>query len=393
MNRFRKITAVVLTTLLLIIPMNERLDASASFALEQISQAYVIQNGSLIELNSSTQIAYGSTIQLNFQIRNRSSVIDTYIGFETKYGITFHSYYSGVLVINGVSATQEQYQNFINNTGVSLSLGNDYTNIQLQVKSIGASRDKITGNLRVYAPNISSSIKTNTTEHVFYGTFNEASYYNVKFYSNDDLLSSTTVLSGDTVTIPNVEEPYGYQFVGFNTLQDGNGTYYSQEPIFSNMSYYAVFKKKVFTVNYYIDENLYYSEQVPFGEDAEGIKIDDTSEKKFLKWDKSLNNITDNINVFAVFEDIDKQDEKENSLKISEKSSKQGSGKLISDKTYHWSADDINEDENNKSEDESITIYVEEKGNIALLPILTVLSILLIIFVWKKMNQSSNKFI
>lgn len=384
MNRFRKITAVVLTTLLLIIPMNERLDASASFALEQSSQAYVIQNGILIELNNSTKVAYGSTIQLNFQIRNKTSVIDTYIGFETKYGITFHSYYSGVLVINGVSATQEQYQNFINNTGVSLSLGSDYTNIQLQVKSIGGSRDKITGNLRVYAPNISSSIKTNRTEHVFYGSFNEASYYNVKFYSNDDLLSSATVLSGDAVTIPNVEEPYGYQFVGFNTLQDGNGTYYNQEAIFSDMSYYAVFKKKVFTVSYYIDETLYYSEQVSFGDDAKGVKIDDTNEKKFLKWDKSLDNITDNINVYAVFEEIDMQEEKKNSLKVSEKSSIQGSGKLISDKTYHWSAKSSNKEENNKLEDENITIYVEEKMNIAVLPILMVLAILLIIFVWRK---------
>ncbi|MFV0394507.1 MAG: hypothetical protein ACK5LC_08935 [Coprobacillaceae bacterium] len=75
------------------------------------------------------------------------------------------------------------------------------------------------------------------------------------------------------------------------------------------MNLYAIFEAKVFQVNYYVDELLYQSRNVRFGENAEQLVPPDKEGNRFLKWNVSLDNITHNIDVYAIYEldDITKE--------------------------------------------------------------------------------------
>ncbi|MDF9825077.1 hypothetical protein M2475_001520 [Breznakia sp. PF5-3] len=226
---------------------------------------------------------------------------ETVIDYKDKVGTVVYSYYDGVLKIDDRNATQEEYEAFIGN-GMSDVLSSKERIYTLHLKSTGEDEGLITCGINFLFRHPSGTIKyLYTLKHK--GLFHGETYA-VNFYDYDgSVIKSERVKPGTAVEVPTVKRE-GYNFLGFNTLENGTGEYYKGQEIVEDMSFYAIYEKKIYRVNYYVDDELYTTREVAHGEDAENIKLKDTASRKFVGWDKSLNNVTSDYDVHAVFKTI-----------------------------------------------------------------------------------------
>ena len=119
--------------------------------------------------------------------------------------------------------------------------------------------------------------------------------FRVVFYNEVDEIISEQVVdygkSAENVTFPSKE---GYNFIAWDK-EFTNVT--------SDLYIKPIFEQKEFTVNFYDEEsNVIKTETVKYGESAIGIILQDKVGYKFVGWDKSITNITSDLEVYPVYE-------------------------------------------------------------------------------------------
>lgn len=291
---------------LLIMSVQNLKAATVVFKLKQSSIAYWNDQGNLKSIENNV-IPNGSTIQLNISIANDNGNINSQVSILEKEGLSFQSYYDGVLKINGKNVNQAQYQELINEGGLGIRLTQQATTISLQMTLQTANINRISIDTKVFSAEVNAGVNPYYCEHSFYGEFVSQPNYLVNFYSlNNELLSSQSVDGKTNVELP-LYELEGYDFQGFNTMKDGSGLFFNGGLVTSSMNLYAIAWIKQFEVTYYVDNKVYEKRIVNFGEDAENIMISNKKNNKFLGWKGSLKNIRSDINVYAQFEKDDPQ--------------------------------------------------------------------------------------
>ncbi|MDL2276796.1 hypothetical protein LJC02_03985 [Breznakia sp. OttesenSCG-928-G09] len=272
------------------------------FDLSLSSSAKVISaSGQAYSLESTTDVPYGSTVKITMNVVNHSGVVDSKILFIEKEGIKFKDYYKGVLKINGRNASQDEYTSYLN-SGKAIALNGTKTTYELEVITIGSSRDKISVDMKISSSGITMGDKSETYEHSFRGkfAFNNTTHI-VNFYDGEILLKQVKVKNNQVVDAPIVSKN-GYNFLGFNTQLDGKGFFYNGEKIKKSMNLYATFVIKQYRVSYYVDNELYYQTFVNYGEDGEAIVGPKKSNNTFLGWSENLHNITEDTVVYALYQ-------------------------------------------------------------------------------------------
>ncbi|MFV0394510.1 MAG: hypothetical protein ACK5LC_08950 [Coprobacillaceae bacterium] len=279
--------------------------ATNYFQLQQSSNAYWIDQGQIKNLpatTSSESIPYGSVLRLDFNITNNSGNLSSSISSLKKQGISFLDYYSGILKINGNNASKEQYNSLINGQGLSTTLSPSNTSISIDVMSVGTPYQKIAVDLQILSNDITSGMNTKTYEHAFYSNFSSIEKVNINFYdSTGSLIQSITTTKNEYITSPNTSL-YGYNLIGFNTSHDGSGTYFHGTAN-DSINLYAIFEPKKFTVNYFVDDQLFESKIYSFGTDASNLVPPDKEHSKFVKWNVDLSSISNDVNAYAIYED------------------------------------------------------------------------------------------
>lgn len=265
------------------------------------------QNGDVLSTvpsaSSEKSIPGKSKLVIYLTINNNSGDIKSNISFLRKEGFQYYSYYSGVLKINGINATETQYNKFINKSGVETTLGSATQNYELSVESTGSSTQKVMGDLKIQSSSVTSGRNTYTYEQVFYGNFDYPKTYTVNFYDETgSLITQTTVYQNENVELP-VFTKDGYTFLGFNSLPTGKGDFFDGTNITKNWDVYATYEQIQHQVNFYVDGELYKSIYVLHGDDINDIKNPSLDNKVFKEWDGDLKNITEDREIHAIFDD------------------------------------------------------------------------------------------
>jgi len=122
----------------------------------------------------------------------------------------------------------------------------------------------------------------------------ETNYYTVNWYVEDNLVKVEKVAYSKNASVPIVENKVGYTFVGWNT---------SYLNIIKDTNIYAVYEINTYTVNWYEGEKLIKSEEVIFEQSATAPNNEPIKEGfSFVGWDKIYTNITKSTNIYAVYE-------------------------------------------------------------------------------------------
>ena len=80
----------------------------------------------------------------------------------------------------------------------------------------------------------------------------------------DQVLFTTLEVSyGDSLVLPNPEEPFGYDFAGWY-YQVSYQDEYLNEPVTSSFTLYAKFEREIFTISYYVNGFIYDTEDYPY---------------------------------------------------------------------------------------------------------------------------------
>lgn len=138
-----------------------------------------------------------------------------------------------------------------------------------------------------------SKVKNGDTVYVKW-TINK---YTVTFMDGKDVLATfTNVRHGDTVTAPEVSEKYGKTFVGWDKKFD---------VVTSDLTINAVYDVDTFTVTFKDGEKVLETQTVEYEAAAtapDTARLSPPEGMHFAKWDKDFSNVTEDIEVSAVYE-------------------------------------------------------------------------------------------
>ena len=122
--------------------------------------------------------------------------------------------------------------------------------------------------------------------------------FEVKFYDFDGNQYGGTqiVEQGKSAILPGNPYKEGYDFVGWNGGYDN---------ITSNTKIYPIFKIKSYTVKFYDGENIIgQPQEINHGDSAvEPTEVPSKTGYDFIRWDKNFNKITEDLDVYAVYEE------------------------------------------------------------------------------------------
>lgn len=127
----------------------------------------------------------------------------------------------------------------------------------------------------------------------------ETKYYTVLFKSDSNVLSSQQVQAGFSATAPEIPVKPGYTFNGWDK---------GFSRITSDTTVNALWSAKTYRVYFMVDGLTYKSQTVKYGESAVPPAVSKYG-YEFKGWDKDYSNITEDTNVNAVFEEIQKPTE------------------------------------------------------------------------------------
>ncbi len=138
-----------------------------------------------------------------------------------------------------------------------------------------------------------TSVQTNLE---IYPVF-EINKFTVKFYdANNNVISTEEVAYGSDATAPANPEKTGYTFTGWDQTYTNVQASLDVKPIFTINQY---------TVKFYDAEGVVLSEQViNYGENATAPASPSKQGSTFMGWDKTYTNVTSNLDVYPVYDDI-----------------------------------------------------------------------------------------
>lgn len=134
---------------------------------------------------------------------------------------------------------------------------------------------------------------TNVKSDLEINAIYEVKTFEVKFFIDEVLFETKKVEYGKNVEIDNpIKE--GYKFVGWDK---------DITNIKSDLSVKALFEVEIFEIKFFVDGTLYETKQVEYGE---SVEIDNPTKEgyKFVSWDKELNNLVENLEINAIFEEM-----------------------------------------------------------------------------------------
>lgn len=138
-----------------------------------------------------------------------------------------------------------------------------------------------------------SKVKNGDTVYVKW-TINK---YTVTFMDGEKVLETfTNVRHGDTVTAPEVSEKYGKTFIGWDKKFDN---------VTSDLTINAVYDVNTFTVTFKDGEKVLETQTVEYEAAAtapDTARLSPPEGKHFAKWDKDFSKVTEDIEVSAVYE-------------------------------------------------------------------------------------------
>lgn len=138
-----------------------------------------------------------------------------------------------------------------------------------------------------------SKVKNGDTVYVKW-TINK---YTVTFMDGENVLETfTNVRHGDTVTAPEVSEKYGKTFIGWDKKFDN---------VTSDLTINAVYDVNTFTVTFKDGEKVLETQTVEYEAAAtapDTARLSPPEGMHFAKWDKDFSKVTEDIEVSAVYE-------------------------------------------------------------------------------------------
>ena len=120
----------------------------------------------------------------------------------------------------------------------------------------------------------------------------ESSKYKVSFYDGETLLSEQMVEKGKDAVEPNKEKA-GYQFLYWDAVFTN---------VQNDIIVHGYYKEAVYTIRYFVDGELYETEQLKYNESTNIALYPSMTGYNFIGWDQKVENVKNNMDVNAVFE-------------------------------------------------------------------------------------------
>lgn len=292
MNK-KKISLAVILCLFLFLSV-QKISAIEFLDLKISSYATVIQNNQPVFINQDTTIKNTETIKLHFNLSNKSGKTSVNVHVQEKEGMVFLAYYYGVMTIDNVAVSSDEYAQFMS-SGLSLFLDKKPTQISLDVQNDGMERNQIALDLIVNTASVEIGNNQEIFENRFQAHFVESqTKHNVRFYDGKQLFMQFDVEDQTSLDTSKIyKEGFNLESISY---QDTN-TKYLGEPITKATSFQLQFERKQFVVSYYVDNELYHRELVEYEKDAPNISCD---YKNFNGWSGNLKRIKTDTNIYAI---------------------------------------------------------------------------------------------
>lgn len=253
----------------------------------------------LPQSGSDEWIPKGSDVILHIYLNNAEGE-SANVSLQLLEGLEFMDYTDNVLWIHKSAgdyryATEKEYEQF-KNGGLLTDINKTSTmTFTVRLKTTSSSATEARTQVTVEGAGV-KEIKEYTP---FYSNYQQI-FHHINIYDGQELTNTYKYLEGDTSDLPILEKE-GYDFLGYSYSPDGNGDYYHGGEVYSNIDLYAIYQKKTFNVNYYVDGKIYETIIVEYGEDAQSLQIDGGDDRIFKGWDGELSNVTSDRDVYAIF--------------------------------------------------------------------------------------------
>lgn len=287
----------IISSLLIVIftiSMYPKVEA-AEIAIKCSSSVFEYADGEYVELKDMDLISIqnNSEIKLQFKITASEEIEDAVISIIklSDFEITKS------IKING----KEQE---INKDQFILTIGTTPTVIEIE-GNYNKDTGEFMSSLNVEV-NDNGSQKTHSFGFKYYVTGEvDTKQYEIAFYgAAGELISSEEISQSTKISAPQYEI-VGYNTIGFNEKKDGSGQYFVESTTTKNTNYYAILKPKTFKVDYYVEDELYATKKVEYNQSAYWIDPPIIEGKEFIEWIGILDNVNQNIQVYAVYRNIE----------------------------------------------------------------------------------------
>lgn len=287
MKRIRIVTLL----LLMLFSMNINIDA-ADITITCISSVFVFEDNSYKEVSDTNlfNLNDGEKVKLQFTLSSDNEVdaklvIDELSGFKQ----------TGTIKVDGKEVEDKE--------SISIKITSDKVVVDVE-GTIDYNKGKFKSSIRLTTnENNKEQVQTFGFKYYIEGEETKQQQFTVNFYgASGELVSSINAKKNEYITAPDYEI-IGYNVIGFNERKDGGGTYFASNKVTEDANYYAVYQPKTFTVEYYVEDKLYTTKKVEYNNAAYFIDAPEIEGKEFVEWIGLLDNVNNDIKVYAVYKD------------------------------------------------------------------------------------------
>ncbi|MDQ0360766.1 hypothetical protein [Breznakia pachnodae] len=287
MKRIRIVTLL----LLLLFSMNINIDA-ADTKITCISSVFVFEDSNYKEVSDTDLLNLndGEKVKLQFTLSSDNEVnaelaIDELSGFKQ----------TGTIKVDGKEVEDKE--------SIRIKITSDKVVVDVE-GTIDYNKGKFKSSIRLTTnENNKEQVQTFGFKYYIEGEETKQQQFTVNFYgASGELVSSINAKKNEYITAPDYEI-IGYNVIGFNERKDGSGTYFVSNKVTEDTNYYAVYQPKTFTVEYYVEDKLYTTKKVEYNNAAYFIDAPEIEGKEFVEWIGLLDNVNNNIKVYAVYKD------------------------------------------------------------------------------------------